>query len=138
MSLTWISKKQVNFCRAEISRINFDQNFSTFDVGSDLINTLARPRNLPANTDKCELHKLADGVGLTSGQHIIIRHVLLQNAPHTFNIIASMPPISLGIYVTEKERFLKSKHYSGDSARNLARYKCLTARRPLMIKENAV
>ena len=66
---------------------------------------------LPIEPDVPEgdFEKLFDGMGLVGGQHVIIRLVGLQHAPHTFDVFGGVTPVALGVHIAQIEFFLETE-----------------------------
>ena len=66
---------------------------------------------------------------LAGGQHVVVRLVLLQDAPHALDVVAGMAPVALGVEVAEVELVLQAELDRGDRAGDLARDEGLAADR---------
>jgi hypothetical protein len=57
--------------------------------------------NGDSNVTESLLDEFTNGVSFTSSENEIIGLILLQHAPHTLDVVASVSPITLGVEVTE-------------------------------------
>ena len=63
-------------------------------VDADLIDALALPLDRDADLREGELNEFANGVHLARGEDKVVWGLLLQHAPHPFDVVAGMPPIA--------------------------------------------
>src|SRR5439155_177822 len=75
-------------------------------VDTLFVDTPPAPGNLAADLGEGELDELAHRVRLAGRQHVIIRHILLQDHPHPLDEVAGMAPVPLRIEITEMQRAL--------------------------------
>src|SRR5262249_60383938 len=107
------------------------------------INSLfRRPDSLPYNAYSDLRQRLLDEfthrMRLASCQDVIIGLRLLQNLPHSLDVIPRMPPVALGIKITEKERLLSTELDRRDGTADFPRDEGLSSGRTLMIEQNSV
>ena len=93
---------------------------------------------LPIQPDmgKGQPAKLADRGGPPSGDHIIIRHILLQHRPHRLHIVPRMSPIPRGVQIAERQLIRQPQLDARHPVRHLAGHELDTAQRALMIEQN--
>merc|ERR1719231_87301 len=102
LSLGRVTNQDIDLSRTEIFRINTNDSLAGGSVDTGLVN---RSRGtLPFNGDADEgersLNKFTDSVCLVGGKKVVIWLVDLKHSPHTFYIVSSMTPISLGIKIS--------------------------------------
>merc|ERR550537_688680 len=112
--LGWVTNQDVNLSRTEIFRINTDDSLASSSVDTSLVNRSRSTLPLDGNTNEGEgsLNKFTDSVCLVGGKHVVIWLVDLKHSPHTFYIVSSMTPISLGN---------STSNLSGDESRTTSR-----------------
>lgn len=99
----------------EVPLIDSDQNFTSLRTFSNFVDSvpLTFPLNSDSNVTECLFDEFSYWVSFTSCENEIVGFVLLQHAPHSFNVVASVSPITFGVEVTEvlekRERKKKSK-----------------------------
>ena len=87
---------------------------------------------------KGNIAEIPDRPRLPSGNHEIFRLVLLQYKPHRFYVIASVPPVTLGIKIAEDELFLQPKLDPSYTISDLAGHELDTAKRRRVIDKDAI
>src|SRR5260370_382022 len=85
-----------------------------------------------------QLDEFPHRMGLAGGEHVVVRLVLLQDAPHAPGIGAGMSPVALGVEVAEIEPLLMAALDGGHGARDLARDEGFAADRRFVVEQNAV
>src|SRR5579863_5957967 len=92
------------------------------------------------NANLCEgfFHELAYRMSFSSRQHIVAGFLLLEHQPHSTDILSGMPPVTLGIKISEKKLVLESQMNGRDSARDLSSNESFPTGRSFMIKQNAI
>merc|ERR550537_291153 len=138
--LGWVTNQDVNLSRTEIFRINTDDSLASSSVDTSLVNRSRSTLPLDGNTNEGEgsLNKFTDSVCLVGGKHVVIWLVDLKHSPHTFYIVSSMTPISLGIKITQVEALLKATLDLGNSTSNLSGDESRTTSRGLVIEKDTV
>ncbi len=84
------------------------------------------------------IDKVAHAVLHAGGNDKILGLVLLQHQPLHFHVIPGVAPVAFGFHIAEKKTVLQAKLDARQGTRNLARDKCFTADRRLMVKQNAI
>src|SRR5215469_11370437 len=79
-----IPMKIVHFRRAEIARIDGDQDLAGLGVHPLLLGSRTAPGDLPADLAEGKLDELAHRMGLAGRDHVVLGLVLLQHHPHGF------------------------------------------------------
>lgn len=79
----------LDFSRSEILGINPNDDLPSVNVNANFIYILSFPSQLDADMGKRLLDELADRVGLASGENKVFRLLLLEDHPHTLNVVAS-------------------------------------------------
>ena len=85
-----------------------------------------------------EAQEVPDADGLAGGHRVVVRHVLLQHAPHGFHIVAREAPVPLGVEVAEVELVLHPQLDAGGGAGDLAGHERLAPARALVVEQDAV
>ena len=88
---------------------NINSRLRVGDVEPDLIDSLALPLNRDADLREGELNELANGVHLARGEDKVVWGLLLQHAPHPFDVVAGMSPIAPNIIASKYSPVLVSK-----------------------------
>src|SRR5215510_13629405 len=114
-------------------RVDAYQHLSRRAIDAGLGGALALPHDLPVDMAEGDLHEFAHRPGLAGREHVVVGSILLQDPPHALDVIACMPPIALGLQITEVEALVKSDLDPGDRARNLAGHKRLAPDRALVV-----
>ena len=81
-----------------------------------------------------QLAELAYRVGLASGDHVIVRSVLLQHHPHRLHVIARKAPIPLRFEIAQMQLVEHSEFDPRDAVADLARHELQTSTRRLMVE----
>src|SRR6185436_16716140 len=84
------------------------------------------------------IEQLANRIGLSCRDYIIIRLVLLQHKPHGFRELRCIAPIPLSVEVAEKELISQSQLDRGRRAGHLARDECLVPTGALVVEQYPV
>src|SRR6185436_8293962 len=77
-------------------------------------------------------------MGFARRDNIIIRLVLLEHQPHSFNVFPCKTPISLSIEISHINLIVQTAFDTGDSAAYLTSYKRLSAPRGFMVEQDSV
>jgi len=99
--LRGITQQQINLCRAEIAPVDGDEDIAGTRIDPLLLHAAANPLDVSPDTSERDIDKFANGMRFSGGQHIIVRPLLLYNKPHSFDVIALMPPIALRIEIAK-------------------------------------
>jgi hypothetical protein len=132
-----IAEELLNLGRSKVARIDPYEHRSRFPVHSYLVDTSALPHDLTADASERPLDELANRVHLSCSQYVVVRRVLLQNPPHTVNVVARVTPVTQCIQVAEVQVLLQPVLNCCHCSRDLARDERLAAHRPFVIEENA-
>ena len=141
LGLGGIAEEKFDLSGAEVLGIDFNQDaILIVGINTNLVDGagLALPLDGSANNGECTLDELANGVGLSGGQDVVIGLLLLEHAPHTLNVVAGMAPITLGVDVAEVEALVNSLVDAGDGGGNLAGDEGTATAGTLVVKEDAV
>ncbi len=109
--LGWITEQQIDFGRAEVSFVDFDELFPV---------ELERAKYL--------IQKFANAMRFTGGDDVIIRLGLLKHQPHRLDIIAGEAPVALGFQISQEQFLLQADFDAGGRTRDFARDERLAAR----------
>ena len=112
-SLSRITKKLVNFGRAEVLRVNFHQRLSCFCVDTLFVHAFAFPAQLDAGLLERQCAEFAHSMVFASCDDEILRLVVLKNQPHAFNVVLSVSPVSERVEVAKVKLVLKSLSDAG-------------------------
>src|SRR5262249_13897256 len=82
-----VAMQIVDLGRAEIARIDRDQDLAALGVDALLLGAGAAPGDLAADLGEGDLDELAHGMGLAGGDDIVLGLVLLQDQPHRLDIV---------------------------------------------------
>ena len=137
-SLRRITTQHIYLSRAEIARIHGYYTPPRPPVKAPLLDTGAFPPQVDTYRRKRLLAKRAHGVGLTGGQHVVVRFVLLEHPPHALDEIAGVPPVALGVEIAQIQPLLQSYLDPSRRARDLARDESLSADGRLVVEQDAV
>src|SRR5690606_3824143 len=83
-------------------------------------------------------HKIPHCRRHTGGNDEVFRLVLLEDEPHSFNVVLSMTPVALCIQVSEIKLILESKGDAGHSPGNFAGHEGLAPEGGLVVKEDPI
>src|SRR5476649_1999483 len=97
--LGWIAKKQIDLGWTKVPRIDLDKVAAALFVEAAFVGASSLPSDLDANLGEGALDEFTDRMGFPGRQDIIVRLRLLQNAPHSLDVIAGVPPVALRIEV---------------------------------------
>src|SRR5262249_29262441 len=116
-----IADQQVNLSRSFVAGIVFDVL-------------------LPIEINPCTSHfqKLADGMSFIRGEDEVIALIVLEDAPHAFDILRRVTPIALRVEIAQEKFVLKPMLNRRDRTTDFASDKRFTAPRTLVVKQNAV
>jgi hypothetical protein len=89
-----ISPEVYDVCRAEPGFIDRDQHLPGLLVVALLVDTVAAPFQFDAHFLEGQCGKLAHSMILTRGNHEIIRFRLLEDEPHTLDIVPGIAPVA--------------------------------------------
>merc|ERR1719199_537081 len=92
LGLGGIAEEKFDLSGAEVLGIDFNQDaILIVGINTNLVDGagLALPLDGSANNGECTLDELANGVGLSGGQDVVIGLLLLEHAPHTLNVVAA-------------------------------------------------
>jgi hypothetical protein len=87
----------------EVPLVNANEDLASLLALADLVHrvALALPHDGGANDRERLFDKLANGVSLARCENEVVRSVLLEHAPHAFDVVASVSPVALGVEVAE-------------------------------------
>src|SRR5262249_43040654 len=101
-----------------------------------------RPFSLPdqpyPNLRKCLFDEFAHGVSFAGRKHIIIGLGLLQDLPHSLNVIARMSPVALGVEIAKEQCLLRPELDGRYRARDLSCDEGLASSGTLVIEQDAI
>src|SRR5262245_46344186 len=86
---------------------------------------------------ECQLEECPYCVSLASGDHEVVRFVLLEHQPHGLHVLAGMTPIAPGVQVAKRQLVGQAPLDLGDVRSDLACDKFEAAARALMIEQDA-
>ena len=141
LGLGWVTEEKLNLSGSEVAGVNLHKLAALIGgINSDLIDGSGLASPLDGGADNLEglLDKFTDGVGLSSGEDVVIRLILLEHAPHALDVVAGVAPITLGVDVAEVEALVNSLVDAGDGGGNLARDEGTATAGTLVVKEDAV
>ncbi len=141
LGLGGIAEEKFDLSGTEVLGIDFNQDaILIVGINTNLVDGagLALPLNGSANNGEGTLDELANGVGLSGGQDVVVGLLLLEHAPHTLNVVAGMAPITLGVDVSEVEALVNSLVDAGDGGGNLAGDEGTATAGTLVVEEDAV
>ena len=141
LCLARISQQQIDFGRTKVARINLDNDLLRITrVHTHFIHSTRRslPLHFGTNLRKGLFHKLPHRVRFSRRQHVIIGFILLQHAPHAFDVVLGVTPVAFGVEVAQKEALLRATVNRRHGGRNLARHKGTAPAGRLVIEQNAI
>src|SRR6202011_4267318 len=94
--------------------------------------------DFPTDDTEGNLDQFAHRVAFAGSEDEIVRLRMLKDAPHSVDIVARMPPVTLGVEVADIEAILQSVVDRSHGARDLAADEGLPAERALVIEEDAI
>ena len=109
LGLGRVAQQVVDLERAEVARVDLDQQLAGAAVDALLVQALALPDELAADLGEGALEELAHAVGLAGRQHEIVGAVVLQDAPHALDIVAGMAPVAQGVEVAHPQPVLQAE-----------------------------
>src|SRR5690606_20087152 len=133
-----IAEQDVDLGRTEIRWIDRDQYVAGAPAIALLVDAPAVPGDRPPDAIECELHEFAHRMWFAGGEHVVVRRVLLEDHPHTFDIVARMTPVAPRVEASEIEALLEAPLDARDGLSDLARHERLAAPRPLVVEQDAV
>src|ERR1700692_2821561 len=136
--LAGVTDQKIDSGGPEIYPIDAHHGLAGFCVDAGLVDALAAPFDSAANFRERQFDKLAHRAGLARRQHEIVGLIRLQDHVHALDIILGMAPVAFGLEISEIERVFETGLDAGDTARDLARHKGLSADRAFMIEQDAV
>src|SRR3546814_129990 len=84
------AEQEIHLGRPVIDWIDGDQNVAGLVAMAFFVGALAFPHDLAVDMTEGELDEFAHRMHLAGGEHVVVRLVLLQDAPHAFDIVAGM------------------------------------------------
>src|SRR6202049_4365032 len=136
--LAGIPNQDINLGRPKVARIALDQRLPARLVDALLVGRAASPDDRAAHTNKSLFDEFANRMALASGEHVVVGLVLLHDQPHSFNVVARVAPVALGVEVSEKKPVLQTTLDGGDGAGNLAGDESLATNRALVVEQDSV
>ena len=118
--LARVAQQVVDLERAEVARVDLDQDLAGAAVEPLLLDALAPPDDLAAGLGEGELDELAHGVGFAGRQHPVVGGLVLEDAPHALDIVAGMAPVAPGVEIAEPQAVLQPELDRGHRAADLA------------------
>src|SRR5215470_5034276 len=85
--LAGVAEQHLDLGRAEIARIDFNENLSGLGINPGFIDAFTTPRDLAAHMAESAFDEFTHRMFLASGQHIVVRLVLLEHHPHALHIV---------------------------------------------------
>ena len=141
LGLGGVAEEEVNLSGSEVTGVDLHKLAAFIGgIDSDLIDGSGLASPLDGDADNLEglLNELADSVGLSGGEDVVIGLILLKHAPHTLDVVAGMAPIALGIDITEVEALVNALMDAGDGGGNLTGDEGLATAGTLVVEEDAV
>jgi len=151
LRLRYVRSEEIDFCRAEITWVDFyddiarpqglsvlgRQGAGRFN-DSLLVYTRACPFKLYARVGEGLAYEFPDRVTLPSPHDIVVGKFLLEHDPHHLNVLGCEPPVPLRVQVAEVELFLIPFKDIRDSPRGFPGDERLPPARRFMVEEYAV
>ena len=141
LGLGGVTEEKLNLGGSEVAGVNLHKLAALIGgINSDLIDGSGLASPLDGGADNLEglLDKFTDGVGLSSGEDVVIRLVLLEHAPHALDVVAGVAPITLGVDVAEVEALVDALVDAGDGGGDLTGDEGLATTGTLVVEEDAV
>ena len=105
--LCGVAKQIVDLGQAEVTGVDPDQNLSRGSIDPRFVLTSAVPDDIPIDLGKRHFDKLPHAVGLTGGQDIIVRMILLKHEPHAFHVVSGVAPVADGVEIAQEQAILQ-------------------------------
>src|SRR5260370_29362129 len=97
----------------EIRRMVFDHDRAGAGVNALFVDPWPAAFDSAVDASKSLLDKFTDGMPFPGRQNIIVRVVLLNDHPHSFNVIPRVPPVAHCIQIAGIQSLLQSEIYGG-------------------------
>ena len=94
LCLCGVAQQLIYLCRTEIFRINFNESLTRRFVVTLFIDTVTAPFEFDTNLFEGEGGKLTNCMILASSNHKVIWLWLLQDEPHTLDIVLGITPVA--------------------------------------------
>ena len=133
-----IADEEFDLGWAEIAGVNGDADGAGGFVNALFIDALALPIQRDAHLGECHVDEVADGDCAASGENVVIRGVLLEHAPHAFDVVLGVAPVALRVEVAEVQGVLQAEVDAGHAAGDLAGHERLAAKRAFVVEQDAV
>src|SRR6266542_3522059 len=133
-----IALEVIDFGRAQVSRIDLDEDLTCLCVDSLLVEAAPPPDELEASPSKRAVAEFTHRVRLACGDDIVLRLFLLQHRPHGLDVVLRVAPVAARLEIAEIEPILQAVLDPADGPRDLARDEGLSATLALVVKEDSV
>ena len=104
-----VPQEEVHLRRAEVSRVDFDDDLAGPGIDSLLLHAFTLPLQRHVQPGEDLLRELPDRMSLAGRYDIVLRLRLLEHQPHGLHVVSGKPPVALGIKVAEEETFLEAE-----------------------------
>src|SRR6266487_6775719 len=95
--LARITKKSIDFGRAEIARIDLNEHPTGRLLEAFLLDGAPAPGDRPADMSESLFDEFAHRMCFTSCKHVVVRLVLLEDQPHPLYKITRVSPVAHGV-----------------------------------------
>ena len=116
---------------------DLDECFTCSLVDAFLVLAFSLPAEFDACTAECEFAEFTDGVLLAGGDDEILGPVLLEDEPHTLDVVFGISPVAQRTQVAEIELVLLALCDTCGGKGYLTGDECFAASLALMVEENA-
>ena len=91
---------------AEEFRIDSQQGPAGGAISGSFVFALPLETQVNSRLEECGLGELADGGRNARGKDEIIRHGVLEGAPHAFDVFGGVTPVAFGVEIAKFEDFV--------------------------------
>ena len=138
LGLGRVAEELLDFRWTEVFRIDFHEDFARFNVDALFVDAFAFPAEFDAGLAEREGAELADGMVLAGGDHEVVGLRLLEDEPHTFDVVAGVAPVAQGVQVAQVQLVLESLRDARRREGDLAGHERLAPALALVVEEDAV
>src|SRR5512145_526187 len=138
LRLARIALQVIDLGRAKVTRVDLDQGRAVLGIDAFLLDPLAAPGERAPGRGERVLDEFAHRVRLAGGEYVIVGSVLLQDHPHSQDIVAGMAPVARGVEIAEVKLLLQPEFDRRNGAGDLAGDERFAARRPFVVEKNSV
>ena len=122
---------------AEEFRIDLQHGLAGGLVSGGLGFALSLETQVNACLKECGLSELANGGGNARGKDEIIRHGVLEGAPHALDVLGGVTPVAFGVEIAKFEDFVGAGLNAGNGGCDFASDEAFAAPGRLVIVEDA-